>query len=140
MTMSETQTAEAVLVDSLNSWTTDQFCEVGWGSLAAQDAIESLRAAGYELTAVLSDQVVVPKDADAHAWHMKPTTIPDAMFKRPVFVADALRKMVANCVSLHPVGSSLYTDGERKTMLAAAEHIEAFVAAAPTPSSTAGEG
>jgi hypothetical protein len=102
-----------------------------WGPPGGRDWHPKERAVmRAALTAALSDQVVVPKADDAHEWHMKPTTISDAMFKRPTFVADALRKMVANCVSLHPAGSSLYTDGERKTMLAAAEHIEAFVATA----------
>lgn len=64
---------------------------------------------------------------DDHEWHMKGTAIPEAMFANPMFCADALRKMVANCVSLHASGSSLYTDGERKVMLAAAEHIENMV-------------
>lgn len=123
MTVSETMVV-AALKAAPQFWRDTRDCE------------KHMRAA---LTAALSDQVVVPADGEAHAWHMKPTTIPDAMFKRPMFVADALRKMVANCVSLHASKSSLYTDGERKTMLAAAEHIEAFVSAAPPPSSTAGE-
>lgn len=61
---------------------------------------------------------------DNHAWHMKQTAIPQAMLDKPLFCADALRKMVANCVALHASRNSLYTDGERKVMLAAAEHIE----------------
>jgi hypothetical protein len=110
-----------------------------WHSCDIMGMRDAIKAALVARPAALSDQVVVPTDGDAHEWHMKPTTIPDAMFKRPTFVADALRKMVANCVSLHAVGSSLYTDGERKIMLAAAEHIEAFVAA-PPPASPAGVG
>lgn len=59
-------------------------------------------------------------------WHLRPTGADPEWFKDPLFCASALRKMVANCVSLHPkIG--LYTDGERKTMIAAAEHLEAFV-------------
>lgn len=57
-------------------------------------------------------------------WHMKPTNIPPEMFKKPLFCADALRSMVANCLKLHASERALYTDGERKVMLAAAEHLE----------------
>lgn len=71
--------------------------------------------------------MTTPED---HAWHMKGTAIPESMFANPMFCADALRKMVANCVSLHASGNSLYTDGERKVMLAAAEHIENMVSKA----------
>jgi len=67
--------------------------------------------------------------AETHAWQMKPTSIPAKMFAKPMFCADALKKMVARCVSLHAGGSSLYTDGERKVMLAAAEHLESLYSA-----------
>lgn len=58
---------------------------------------------------------------------MKLTGIPAEMFKDPKFCADALRKMVATCVALHASGQSVYTDGERKVMTAAAEHLDAYV-------------
>lgn len=59
-----------------------------------------------------------------HDWNTKPTGLWEPMLDKPSFCADALRKMVANCVALHAAGNSLYTDGERKLLLAAAEHIE----------------
>ena len=62
-------------------------------------------------------------DAD-HDWHMKPTSAPENAFDSSHFCAIALRKMVEACVTLHPIGQSLYTDAERKTMAAAARHID----------------
>jgi hypothetical protein len=68
--------------------------------------------------------MTTPED---HAWQMKQSLVTKEMLDKPLFCVDALRKMVASCVALHPSGSSLYTDGERKVMLAAVEHIENFV-------------
>lgn len=69
-------------------------------------------------------------DRNDHEWHMKPSAaVTPEMLAKPMFCADALRKMVANCVALHASGNSLYTDGERQVMLAAAEHIENMTSA-----------
>lgn len=59
-----------------------------------------------------------------HAFHIKPTAAEAHWFENAHFCATALREMVASCVNMHPVGASLYTDGERKTMAAAAKHID----------------
>jgi hypothetical protein len=67
--------------------------------------------------------------SEKHNWHMKQSLVPKEMLDKPIFCVDALRKMVARCVSLHASGNSLYTDGERKVMLAAAEHLENFISA-----------
>lgn len=73
--------------------------------------------------------------AEDHEWQMKRSIVTPAMLANPLFCADALRKMVANCVALHATNQSLYTDGERKVMIAAAEHIENLYSASPHPRS-----
>lgn len=56
-----------------------------------------------------------------------PTDCPDGWFKDPKFCAIALRNMVSSCVALHEEGKELYSDGERKVMLAAADHLDDFI-------------
>lgn len=65
--------------------------------------------------------------SNTQEWHRKPTNAKQEWFDDPKFCATALRKMVESCVSLHANGSSLYTDGERKVMLAAANHLDEFI-------------
>lgn len=59
-----------------------------------------------------------------HASHMAPTAAKQEWFESPHFVAAALRQLVASCVNMHSAGASLYTDAERKTMAAAAKHLD----------------